>query len=1047
MPSPFPPIEDYAFLSDCHTGALVAPDGAVAWLCVPRFDSPSVFGTILDREAGYFRLGPFGINVPTAREYEPGTNILATTWRRRGRLGGRPGRPHHRPSPGRGQVTPHTRPPADNDADHMLVRTVECIDGQVEIELVCEPVFDYGRTAATWTAGRRRPARRRRHRRRADDPAADRHGARHRGRPGPGPPRPPRGERAYCAPLLGRGPRRPERRRRGRRRDGRHHRRLADMAREDAEVGPPLRGRTWSARPSRSRASPTCRPEPRSRPSRPRCPRPRAASATGTTATRGCATRPSRSRHSTGSTSTGRPTSSCSSSPTSNPSRTAGSRSCTASTAGGTSPRRPATTCPATPAPARSASATAPSTSARTTCTARCSTRSCSTPAQPAPARRLWPMVESQADVRHRRSGASPTRASGRPAASRSTTCPRSSCAGWPSTGRASWPPIRGDTETEARWRATAEEIRADILEHGVERARACSASTTTPTRSTPPTCWRRSSGSSPATTSGCGPASLAIAEELTENGFVLRYRTDETDDGLSGKEGTFLICSFWLVSALAIIGEEQRARDLMDRLLRVASPLGLYAEEFDTDTSHHLGNFPQAFSHLALIEAAARIILLERVRERTTAHDEGDRDLRRHHHRHRRRRRHPGPPPRTVGRTHPRCSSGATGCPREPSNWSTADVFVDGRYISADTWYDPKGKAFQPQIHYFVGGATKLYGAALYRLRAEDFGELRHHDGLSPAGRSRTTDMEPYYTQAEQLYEVHGARGEDPTERPASAPYPFPAVSTTSPDPAARRRPRRRRLPPVPRTVRRPARRGEHAVQHLRAVPDSATASRARCTPSRTPRCWACARRSSTPNVTLLTGAKARRAGDEQAGTRSPRWWWSATAATERYRRASSSWPAARRTRPSCCSPRRTTGTRRDSPTAPTRSGATTCSTTARRSLALSREKNPTVFQKTLGPQRLLLRQRRVRLPDGQHPDGRQVAGADVPGRRSRSRRGWRPGGRSSGSQRHAVDFWLSTEDLPTARTTGSPSTGRRHHAGLHGDRTRSRRRGCTRS
>ncbi len=103
-----------------------------------------------------------------------------------------------------------------------------------------------------------------------------------------------------------------------------------------------------------------------------------------------------------------------------------------------------------------------------------------------------------------------------------------------------------------------------------------------------------------------------AIAEELTENGFVLRYRTDETDDGLSGKEGTFLICSFWLVSALAIIGELQRARDLMERLLSIASPLGLYAEEYDADTGRHLGNFPQAFSHLALLEAAARIVVPE---------------------------------------------------------------------------------------------------------------------------------------------------------------------------------------------------------------------------------------------------------------------------------------------------------------------------------------------------------------------------------------------------------------------------------------------------
>jgi choline dehydrogenase-like flavoprotein len=114
---------------------------------------------------------------------------------------------------------------------------------------------------------------------------------------------------------------------------------------------------------------------------------------------------------------------------------------------------------------------------------------------------------------------------------------------------------------------------------------------------------------------------------------------------------------------------------------------------------------------------------------------------------------------------------------PREPQNWSTADVFIDGRYISPDTWYDDKGKPFQPQVHYFVGGATKLYGAALYRLREKDFGELHHHDGISPAWPIGYTDMEPYYTQAEQLYQVRGTRGEDPTDPPASAPYPFPAL------------------------------------------------------------------------------------------------------------------------------------------------------------------------------------------------------------------------------------------------------------------------------
>src|SRR4051794_1312569 len=115
---------------------------------------------------------------------------------------------------------------------------------------------------------------------------------------------------------------------------------------------------------------------------------------------------------------------------------------------------------------------------------------------------------------------------------------------------------------------------------------------------------------------------------------------------------------------------------------------------------------------------------------------------------------------------------------PREPANWLAQDVFVDNKYVSPDTWYDAQGTPFQPQVHYFVGGATKLYGAALYRLRPQDFGELEHHDGMSPAWPISYDDLEPYYTKAEQLYEVHGARGEDPTEGPASAPYPFPAVS-----------------------------------------------------------------------------------------------------------------------------------------------------------------------------------------------------------------------------------------------------------------------------
>ncbi len=149
-PSPFPPIANYAFLSDCHTGALVAPDGSIDWLCVPRFDAPSAFGSLLDREAGLFRLGPFGTMVPSDRHYVPGTNVMVTTWKTPGgwievrdalTMG---------PTSHEDLVTPHTRPPADEDADHMLVRTVRCLEGEVEVELICEPAFDYGRVPAEW---------------------------------------------------------------------------------------------------------------------------------------------------------------------------------------------------------------------------------------------------------------------------------------------------------------------------------------------------------------------------------------------------------------------------------------------------------------------------------------------------------------------------------------------------------------------------------------------------------------------------------------------------------------------------------------------------------------------------------------------------------------------------------------------------------------------------------------------------------------------------------------------------------------------------------
>jgi GH15 family glucan-1,4-alpha-glucosidase len=170
---------------------------------------------------------------------------------------------------------------------------------------------------------------------------------------------------------------------------------------------------------------------------------------------------------------------------------------------------------------------------------------------------------------------------------------------------------IRGELEFAARWQSSADEIKNDICERALDErgvftqhydtdALDASVLLLVLTRFLPPDDER------------IRRTVRAIAEELTEDGLVLRYRPDETDDGLSGDEGTFTICSFWLVSALVEIGEIDQARDLCGKLLGYASPLGLYAEEIDARSGRHLGNFPQAFTHLALINAVMHVIRAE---------------------------------------------------------------------------------------------------------------------------------------------------------------------------------------------------------------------------------------------------------------------------------------------------------------------------------------------------------------------------------------------------------------------------------------------------
>ncbi|MCI0610104.1 MAG: dehydrogenase, partial [Anaerolineae bacterium] len=115
---------------------------------------------------------------------------------------------------------------------------------------------------------------------------------------------------------------------------------------------------------------------------------------------------------------------------------------------------------------------------------------------------------------------------------------------------------------------------------------------------------------------------------------------------------------------------------------------------------------------------------------------------------------------------------------PREKENWEARAVFAEGKYTTMERWHDSKGKLFQPGQHYYVGGNTKFFGAVLFRMRREDFGEIKHYGGISPAWPLTYDDMEPHYTEAEKIYQVRGARGEDPTEPPASSPYPYPAIS-----------------------------------------------------------------------------------------------------------------------------------------------------------------------------------------------------------------------------------------------------------------------------
>jgi alpha,alpha-trehalase len=605
QPGGFPPIGEYGFLSDCHTGALVAPDGAIEWLCIPRFDSPSVFGAILDRGAGRFRIGPREV-VPVARRYLPGTNILETTWATKtgwlvvaDALTIGPWRP--RPD------DPHTRPPPDLDAECVLVRTVTCVQGEVPIELSCHPRFDYGRAPPEWKLAEDRHS--------ATVIAEDqpelvlttdlnlgveleRAAARHTLADG---------ESCFAALAWSVDPVPPTTR------DEAFARlnATADYWRRWLVSGDfpdhpwrihlqrsalVLKGLTYAPTGALIAALTTSLPE---TPGGERNWDYRYTWIRDATFTLWalhvlglddeaddfgrfirdlCHAHGNRLQIMYG---------------------IGGERDLTESTLdhlsgyGGAKPVR-----------IGNGAYDQRQNDVYGALVDSLYIHSRADRAVPEP---VWPIVANQVGTaakiwKEPDQGIWEARGPAKHYVSSKLMC-------WVALDRgARLARRRVGCEAEAEsWSAIAEEIRADILEHGVRdgvmrqhyETDALDASVLLAplVRFLPPDheVLRKTV--------------LAIADELTEHGLVLRYRVDETEDGLHGEEGTFTICSFWLVSALSEIGEAGRARDLCDKLLKVAGPLRLYAEEIEPRSHTHLGNFPQAFTHLALINAVAHVI------------------------------------------------------------------------------------------------------------------------------------------------------------------------------------------------------------------------------------------------------------------------------------------------------------------------------------------------------------------------------------------------------------------------------------------------------
>ncbi|BCN49709.1 glycosyl hydrolase family 15 [Rhodococcus hoagii] len=616
--SVYPPIDDYAFLSDCESNCLIARNGSVEWMCIPRPDSPSVFGSILDRSAGHFRIGPYGQNVPAARRYLPGGLILETTWQTqtgwlivRDALVMGPWHANEQRSPTR------RRTPSDWDAEHVLLRTVKCVSGTVELEMSCEPAFDYHRAPARWeytgkvyeeaTATSRASS--------TDHPTLRltsnlRLGL--EGREARARTRMVEGDNAFVAlswsdlpaprtfaeaadrmwqttecwrqwVTIGRFPDHP----------WRGHLQRSALT---------LKGLTYAPTGALLAAPTTSLPE---TPGGERNWDYRYAWVRDSTfALWGLYTlgldREANDFFSfifdSSQSDDGDPA------PLQVMYGVGGEHTLVEqelSHLKGYDGARPV----------RIGNGAYNQNQHDIWGTMLDSVYLHVRSRDQVP-ETLWPLLKRQVEEvveNWRRPDRGIWEVRGEP---QHFTSSKIMC--WVALDRgAKLATLHGEKAYAAQWADIADEIRADVLAHGVDDrgvltqrygSRALDASLLL----APLLRFL------PADDERIRATVLAIADELTEDGLVLRYRVEETDDGLSGKEGTFTICSFWLVSALVEIGELERAKQLCERLLGFASPLKLYAEEIDPKTGRHLGNFPQAFTHLALINAVVHVIRAE---------------------------------------------------------------------------------------------------------------------------------------------------------------------------------------------------------------------------------------------------------------------------------------------------------------------------------------------------------------------------------------------------------------------------------------------------